>query len=381
MSSATTLGEIAEFVNGAAFSEADWSNVGMKIIRIQNLTDPTKPFNRTTRQVKDAIVVRPGDLLVSWSATLGVFEWRESEDALLNQHIFRVIPDVRRVDKSYLRHVLDIAVSGMGRHTHGATMKHINRAEFLGTSIPLPPLEEQRRIASILDASDALRTKRRQALEKLDSLTQSIFVDMFGDERERSSSVAQLSDLTSVITKGTTPTSVGFDFADGGIPFVRVQDLQDGSVQAEDVGLWISEATHRALSRSILRPRDVLISIAGTIGRVAIVPESAPEMNCNQAVALIRTTPALNAEYLAGWLNTEDAQRQIGSSRVTGTISNLSLTSIRSLRLPLPTPATQSLFAQRTMEVRQLQKKSAASLTVLDSLFSSIQRSAFRGEL
>lgn len=175
------LGEVADFVNGAAFKPADWTGEGLRIVRIQNLTDPTKPYNRTTREVKDAIRVRSGDLLVSWSATLGVFEWDDPEDALVNQHIFRVVPNSTRVDKRYLKYVLDASIQSMERHVHGATMKHINRKEFLNTAVPLPPIEEQRRIAAVLDAADALRAKRRQALDKLDTLSQSIFIDMFGD--------------------------------------------------------------------------------------------------------------------------------------------------------------------------------------------------------
>ena len=176
-----SLGEVAEFVNGAAFKQTDWSAHGMKIIRIQNLTDSSKPYNRTTREVKDTIRVRRGDLLVSWSATLGVFTWEDDEDALLNQHIFRVIPDLSKVDKSYLRYMIESSISGMERHLHGATMKHINRGEFLDCPIPLPPLEEQKRIAQILDAADQLRTKRQQTIDKLGTLEAAIFNEMFGD--------------------------------------------------------------------------------------------------------------------------------------------------------------------------------------------------------
>src|SRR5262249_3902191 len=148
------LGSVAEFVNGAAFKPSDWEESGAPIIRIQNLTDPSKPFNRTNRAVSDRIRALPGDLLVSWSATLGVFEWAGPEEAVVNQHIFRVIPRADRVDKRYLRHILEAALTSMERHLHGATMKHVNRDEFLGTAIPLPPLAEQARIADVLDLAD-----------------------------------------------------------------------------------------------------------------------------------------------------------------------------------------------------------------------------------
>ena len=101
------LGSVAEFINGVAFKPDDWNGSGARIIRIQNLTDPNKPFNRTDRKVEDKLYVEPADLHVSWSATLGVFERAGPDVAVLNQHIFRVVPNPQEVEKSYLRHALE----------------------------------------------------------------------------------------------------------------------------------------------------------------------------------------------------------------------------------------------------------------------------------
>ena len=161
MKSSVALGDVAKFVNGAAFKPEDWGDEGLPIIRIQNLTDPSKPYNRTLRAVSDILRVRRGDLLVSWSATLGVFTWDLDEDGLLNQHIFRVLPDETKVDRAYFRFALNEAIGTMVEHRHGATMQHVNRGAFVGTRVPLPSLLEQRRIAAILDQADELRTKPR----------------------------------------------------------------------------------------------------------------------------------------------------------------------------------------------------------------------------
>jgi type I restriction enzyme S subunit len=145
------LGAVAEFINGAAFKPEDWSDDGKRIIRIQNLNDSEKAYNRTSRPVSEKLHVQPGDILVSWSASLGVFIWSGPDVAVLNQHIFRVVPDFEIIDKSYLRHQLIGALADMQQHLHGATMLHVNRGDFLATKIPLPPLPEQRRIAQILE--------------------------------------------------------------------------------------------------------------------------------------------------------------------------------------------------------------------------------------
>jgi type I restriction enzyme S subunit len=176
------LGEVADFVNGAAFKPEDWGEDGLPIIRIQNLTDSGKPFNYTERVVPDKLVVNPGDLLVSWSATLGVFQWNGPK-GLLNQHIFRVLPNDEVVDKNYLKHTLGQAINDMERHLHGATMKHVNRGEFLGTRIPLPPLEEQRRIAAILDKTAELSGANRRRQVLLRAFPLFVYRQMFGDPR------------------------------------------------------------------------------------------------------------------------------------------------------------------------------------------------------
>ena len=158
------LGNVADFINGFAFKPVDWNGQGKKIIRIQNLTNKYKPYNLTDREVHNKYIIKKGDLLVSWSATLGVFEWQDG-DALLNQHIFKVVPkDI--IHKPYLQLVLKKALLDMEYYLHGATMRHINRKEFLGTQIPIPfpenrakSLREQKRIAAILNKADAIRKK------------------------------------------------------------------------------------------------------------------------------------------------------------------------------------------------------------------------------
>jgi len=217
------LGSIAEFINGAAFKPEDWGETGKKIIRIQNLTDPNKPFNRTERIVSDRVRVQYGDLLVSWSATLGVFEWQDSEEALLNQHIFRVLPNEEKVDKPYLRHGLEGAIVDMQKHLHGATMQHVNRGEFLSTKLYLPKIEEQKRIAKILDRSSSLISKRKEAIAKLDTLTQSIFIEMFGDPVTNPKNIKTLP-LAKVCKRITNGTHQPPKWSTSGHPFLFVRN-------------------------------------------------------------------------------------------------------------------------------------------------------------
>lgn len=148
---AATLGDLAEYLNGVAFKPSDWGDEGVPIIRIQNLTNPSKPLNLTKREVNPRLLVHNGDLLFSWSATIDAFLWK-GQDAWLNQHIFKVeceqeIP--RKFLYYLLRHVTREIVSS--EHIHGSTMQHINRGPFLRHTAQLPPCLEQERIVEALD--------------------------------------------------------------------------------------------------------------------------------------------------------------------------------------------------------------------------------------
>ncbi len=148
-----TVGDIAEYINGLAFKPSDWQSEGRPIIRIQNLTRQNDRLNRTMRKVHPVYVVQHGTILVSWSATLDVFVWHGPE-AVLNQHIFKVVPVGALSDHSFVRWALKNAIDEMwrGEHTHGTTMRHINRAPFLAHRLPLPPVGEQTRIAEAIDS-------------------------------------------------------------------------------------------------------------------------------------------------------------------------------------------------------------------------------------
>jgi type I restriction enzyme S subunit len=173
------IDDTGEYINGFAFKPGHRETQGLPIIRIQNLTDESKPLNRTALQVPCEYHVATGDMLMSWSATLDVFIWRR-ELALVNQHIFKVVPDKRVIDERLLFHCLKLAIDQLlaTEHLHGSTMKHINRGPFMAHEVVLPPRAEQTRIVAkleeLLSDLDAGVAELKAAQKKLGQYRQSL---------------------------------------------------------------------------------------------------------------------------------------------------------------------------------------------------------------
>ena len=333
-----SLGNIAEFINGVAFKPDDWEETGLKIIRIQNLTDSSKPYNRTTRAVATKYHVAPGDLLVSWSASLGVFIWDGPDTALVNQHIIRVIPNQSSVDKSYLRHMMADVLIEIERHLHGATMKHVNRDAFLRTIIPLPPLAEQKRIAAILDAADALRAKRRESLAQLDTLLQSTFLHMFCDtvtnpmRWDDTYQLGEFSEIVSGITKGRKLKGRGTRK----VPYLAVVNVQDRHLMLDAVKTI--EVSEDEIEKFRLRKNDLLLTEGGDpdkLGRGSIWNGEILECIHQNHVFRVRLkSEKLNPVYL-NWIigSTRGKSYFLKSAKQTTGIASINMRQLRAFPL------------------------------------------------
>jgi type I restriction enzyme S subunit len=373
------LGDVADFVNGAAFKPEDWGVEGYPIIRIQNLTDAAKPFNRTRRVVDARLHVQPGDLLVSWSATLGVFLWDRDEVGLLNQHIFKVVPKPAVVNKSYLRHMLGDALVAMKSHLHGATMKHVNRGAFLGTEIPLPPLPEQRRIASILDQTDALRIKRREAATDRKLLRAEALAALLSPHQSSVSSLIKDIAVTQTGPFGSLLHKEDYIF--GGIPLINPTHIRDGRVWPDPL-LTVSEDKRNTLQAFELKPDDVVLGRRGEMGRAAHITTADGALLCGTGSMIVRPKPErVRGQVLAAMLSAPRARRQLEQAAQGVTMLNLNQAIVGSLQVMLPSERAQSAFIEAEGEAESLRAAHTAHLALLDELFSSLQHRAFRGEL
>ncbi|MYK60496.1 MAG: N-6 DNA methylase, partial [Chloroflexi bacterium] len=253
------LGDVAEYINGMAFKPSDWEQEGRKIIRIQNLTGTSSKYNFTTRQdILEKYVVKRGDLLISWSATIGFFIW-DDDDAVLNQHIFRVAPN-EAILKKYLYYCKDQISAAITENVHGNTMRHITKGRFENIDIPLPSLEVQREIVSEIEGYQRVIDGARAVVE---NWRPGIAVDPEWP-------VVELGEVCDVIN-GSTPSRKEPRYWDANdVPWFTVNDIRQIGRRIDRTQQSISKAALHESSLRLLPPKTVLLCCTASVGEYAI---------------------------------------------------------------------------------------------------------------
>lgn len=339
------------------------------------ISDTPRKITRSGLQSCAATVLPRDSVLFSSRAPIGHVAINTVPMAT-NQGFKSFVPNRERVHAKFLYHWLRRNRPHLESLGNGATFKEVSKAVVARIEISLPPLPEQRRIAEILDKADALRAKRRAALAQLDTLTQSIFLDMFGDPATNPKGwpVDALRNIADTTSGGTPKRDVDAYFG-GPIPWVKSGELHQAVVSVTEESL-----TERGLTESsakLMPPGTLLVAMYGaTVGAVAIL---GVEAATNQAICCISPSQAVTSEYLAHLLRR--MAPSLLAKRVGGAQPNLSQELLRNLRIPVPPREVQLGFGERIAAVAQLARDLEASAKRNDALLASLQHRAFRGEL
>ena len=267
------LGDIATYINGYAFKPEDRGSTGLPIIRIQDLTGNAYDLGFYDGKYPEKIEINDGDVLISWSASLGVYIWNRGK-GLLNQHIFKVVFDKCEVNKQYFVFAVKHKLKEMELKTHGATMKHIVKKDFDNTVIPFPTVEKQADIAYILSKIESIVEFRQQELQQLDDLIKARFVELFGDPVINSMGwkKALIGDDCFVTKLAGFEYTQYINYEDSGdVVMVKAQNVKNGKLNRKELS-FISNEVSDSLPRSQLAPGDVVMTYVGAnIGDVAII--------------------------------------------------------------------------------------------------------------
>ena len=272
----------------------------------------------------------------------------------------------------------------------GSTFQSIGRTVLATFGIPVPPLADQQRIAAKLDEQMAALDRAEKALADQQAaaslLTAAVLRGILASPFSGTWPLVSLREASYIISKGTTPTSIGLAFSQSGIPFIRAEDIQGGEIDIRSVRMHIDEPTSKVLARSSLQPGDLLVTIAGTLGRVGYVPDDTDELNCNQAVAFVRLKPEiLNVQYACISLQNGILASCARADGAGNSIQNMSLAQLGELTLPVPPLAVQR---QLVSSMRAAQDRVKSTLTSIEGrlaaatvLKAALLDAAFSGEV
>lgn len=297
-------------------------------------------------------------------------------------HVLRASPDV---DPKYVFYLLwsdrfrTIGEKGM---TGSAGQKRVPADLLKRLEIPLPPLAEQKRIAAILDKADQLRQKRRQAIALLDSLTQSIFLEMFGDLRKNDMAwpVRNLDDICKRITVGIVVKPASY-YTDRGAIAIRSQNIKVEGFDLRDVVYFSDSDNEGPLAKTRIFEGDVVIVRTGQPGKAAVVD---PELHGSNAIDVLIVSPdpdKLDSQFLSTFINSPIG-KQIVLSEQRGQIQqHLNVGALKKALVPLPSLSEQQRFSSSWKKLRSSLLTSELHLNNLELLFNSLQHRAFSGQV
>ena len=390
----TTVGSICSFLNGGTPSRRvpRYYKGNVPWITGADISGPRADSARsfiTEEAIRKSATNRvpAGTVLLVTRTSVGKVAVAAME-LCFSQDITAIIPDSHCLDTSYLVHFLRTKQPHLERQARGATIKGVTREVVANLPIPLPPLREQQRLADILDRADALRAKRRATLAQLDTLTQSIFLDMFGDAAASGWHMTNI-DGVAAETDGAIRTGpfgsqlLHSEFTEEGIAVLGIDNAVENEFRWGQ-RRFISEDKYRQLStRYTVNVGDVLITIMGTCGRCAIVPDDIPRAVNTKHLCCITLdrTKCLPVFLHAYFLQHPIARRYLARKAKGAIMRGLNMGIIRDMPIPQAPIDLQEEYAEIVKAVGSVKRVQRQAEAEVEALLNSLQYHAFRGEL
>ena len=365
------LGDIATYINGYAFKPEQRGSEGLPIIRIQDLTGNAYDLGYHNGDYPKKIELNDGDVLISWSASLGVYLWNRGK-ALLNQHIFKVVFDKVEIDKFYFMYAVEYNLDKMSLKTHGATMKHITKKDFDNVAIPYPDLDYQKEVSYRLTSLKGIIEKYREQLELLDELVKARFVEMFGDNKYEELAVEKVC-ISIVDCPHTTPKYNG----DLKNPAIRTSEIKKGFITWDTMKYVSDEECIERTARLKPQQGDIVYGREGTFGNAAILPKGY-KFCLGQRVMLLRPNNEFCiSQYLLSALISDEVYNLALAKNNASTVAHVNVKDVKNFMIPVPPLELQNQFASFVQEIDKSRSRIQKSLEASQELFDSLMQGYF----
>ena len=402
-----SLGEICDLQNGFAFKSSDYvSHSNTLNCRMSNIRPDGKfDVEYAPKYLPDEFtktysnfLLKDGDIVIAMTdmandpKILGVptIVDTKGKKMLLNQRVGKLILlNENQIDIAYLQHSLN-RTSVKKYYTQfagGGLQLNVGKKEILSVKIPLPPLEQQKKIASILDAADSYRQKTKALIAKYDELTQSLFLEMFGDpvKNEKGWEVRKLSDFIKSLNTGVSVNSTDKSYSLGEIGILKTSCVYTGIFRPEEAKVIREDE----FQRMRLNPKadSIIISRMNTpelVGKSVYISEDFNNLFLPDR--LWQTEPGHlyhSVRWLSFALSFQSFMQEVAkvSSGTSGSMKNISMKKYLNLDMISPSLNLQNEFAELVQEIQVQKKQAQASLEKAEELFNSLLQRAFKGEL
>ncbi|WP_138956970.1 restriction endonuclease subunit S [Pseudoalteromonas sp. BSi20439] len=318
-------------------------------------------------------------LLAMYGATIGACSILNVE-ACTNQACAAFTPN-EKIDLEYFYYLMKDCKSDFVKAGSGGAQPNISASFLKEFEIPLPPLDEQKRIAAILDKADTIRRKRQQAIKLADDFLRSVFLDMFGDPvtNPKGWEVKSLKDIAKIQIGPFGTQLHKEDYIEGGIPLINPTHIVKGNIVPK-TNLSVSNEKHATLSEYHLKVGDIIMGRRGEMGRCAIVNEKEAGWMCGTGSLYIRPNKAgVFSEYLNKLLSSQAIKNHLESESQGATMPNLNKNIVGNIQIPVPSDEVLDDFTR--LKVKFLKLTETSQNFANEMIFESLSQKAFAGEL
>lgn len=385
------LGDLCEIVRGASpRPKGDPRYFGGDIPWVK-ISDITKSNGKVLYSTAEGVttegslksrIVRKGDLIVSNSGSVGKPIFMGIEGCIHDGFLTFLNID-SAVTKEWIYWYFVWYKDRIEAEANTGTQLNLNTSIVKKLKIPLPPLEEQKRIVAILDAADVLRQKDKALIAKYEELTQSLFLDMFGDPVTNPKGWPK-STIAKVCTKVTDGTHHSPPPTVTGYPYVTAKHVKTYGLDFQRDPTFIDERFHKEIfKRCAPVYGDVLYIKDGATTGIACINTFNEEISLLSSLALLKPDyNKINNYFLTYWLNNDRVKNKLISEYMSGAaIKRYTLKKINSFVLPVPPISKQNQFAVRVQQIEKQKQLAQQSLQKSEELFNSLLQQAFKGEL
>lgn len=376
------LGEIGKVITGNTPKTSESENYSSNDIafikpsdisenEISILSDAEFYISKSAKE--KARVLPAGSILVTCIGIIGKVAITDIECAF-NQQINAIIPFRDKCDSKYVAYAIQHLKPKLQNVANSAVVPIINKNQFSNIEIDLPSLDEQRRIAAVLDKVSNLITKRREQLDKLDELVKARFVEMFGNCNY------PRQPLISLIKEGTG-LSYGIvqpgDDGTGDLGVIRPVDMVDGNISIDSIK-HIDRAIGDSFKKTELTGDELLITVRGTTGITALTDVRFKGMNVTRGIAVIRYNRSkINPAYLNAYLNTAESQNYIQEHTRGATLQQINLSDLRIQEILLPPMYLQEHFSDYATLINKSKLTIQQSLDKMETLKKALMQEYF----